>query len=238
MAAATLLPEKTAVPAEAKRALIKNKPMMRSLGLLTLSLAIGACQSTEPANLTAPPTASSAAPPPPPPPGALIAQLQPDQTQQLESLGIAVAIPTEVPPEFEIVDLVAEAATAELGPQYQMVYRDSGDRCFVIEFTPDGVGDLPDTEFNQPLDSPLFGPGYQLHYGQYADLDMRSQFPEPEFATDWMIGESGAYRLAGATYINQTFASQSNCQDISPETAQQIVESMAYLQSDLLNIGE
>ncbi|MGP1374826.1 hypothetical protein [Almyronema epifaneia] len=212
--------------------------MKRSL-IFPLCLMLAACQVNEPTVNSAPalPLANSPAPPPPPS-GALIAQLQPAQTQQLEALEVAVVIPTEVPPAFQVVELITQAPTAAGGAQYQIVYRDDRDRCFVVEFTNEGVGDLPDTEFQQPLNSPLFGTGYQLHYGPYRDADLRSQFPEPEFATDWMVGESGAYRLAGAAYIQQTFASQTGCQDISPAEAQQLVNSMAYLQPDLLNIGE
>ncbi|WP_346289164.1 hypothetical protein [Sphaerothrix gracilis] len=214
--------------------------MMRSLSLiLSFSLTLAACQSAAPEVSPSPASSlADSAAPPPPPAGAFIGQLQPEQTQQLEALGIAVAIPTEVGPEFQVAKLVTQPATPDLAANYQILYRDNRDRCFVIEFTPEGIGGLPETEFQQPLDSPLFGPGYQLHYGPYTDPQLRSQFPAPEFATDWMLGESGAYRLAGAAYINQAFDSQTNCQDISPAEAQQLVASMTYLQSDLLNVAE
>lgn len=189
------------------------------------------------ANTALEPTADSAsvAPPPPPPPeGAFIAQITPDQNQKLIDLGIEVAVPTQIPPGFRTISVIAE--TQPEGPTYMLIYQDQLDRCFAIEFTSGGVGGLPEIENEVPLNPPLFGEGYILYHGAYVDPQLQADFPDPNLITDWMGGESGFYRFLGAAYLTQYYPDLV-CQDISPEEAVEVIDSLAYLATEIIGDG-
>ncbi|MBD0270086.1 MAG: hypothetical protein ICV77_17550, partial [Cyanobacteria bacterium Co-bin8] len=107
------------------------------------------------------------------------------------------------------------------------------------EIAASGIGEIPATENRLPIAPPLFADeGYGLNYGIYQDEALRSQFPDPQLYTDWLVGPSGAYRLIGASYLNSAFPDQPPCQDISPEEAVQIVESLTVLTPDVIGDGE
>lgn len=180
--------------------------------------------------------------PPPPPQGAFLAQLSPEQTAQLNAFGVEVVVPGVVPPAFSVADIRGKAASGtglDQGAAYFILYRDSSNRCFAIEYAASGIGDLPATEQRLPIQPPLFiGTDYGLNYGVYTDKALRSQFPQPELYTDWLMRPSGAYRLIGANYINTTFAAQPPCQDLSPTEAKQVVESLTVLAPEVIGDGE
>ncbi len=179
------------------------------------------------------PAAPTTEGPPPPPEGAFLAQMPPDQTSQLTSLGIDVVLPGEVPPTFSVVEMRVEPlATGTLDGGYLVVYQSVTDQCFAVEFFAGGIGDMPATENRLPIESPLFGEGYGLHYGPFAEADLQAQFPESNLFTDWMIGPSGAYRLVGATYIVDLFETLRGCEDVAPEEAVALAESMTVLTAD------
>lgn len=213
---------------------------------LFLALALSGCNSPPETNNPPPSPETSpeipAAVPPPPPQGAFLAQLTPDQTAQLKSLGVEVAVPGVVPPTFSVVEIQAKPAAGSgpgSGASYAIVYQDSTNRCFIIEFAADGIGDPPVTEHRIPIHPPLFTEReYGLNYGVYQDQSLRKQFPEPELFTDWLMGNSGAYRLIGGSYIQAAFPNQSDCKDITPEEAVQIVESLTVITSEVIGDGE
>lgn len=211
------------------------------------ALMVGCDSSQETATIappdTAPLNADSATPPAPPPPpqGSFLAQLSPEQVNQLKALGAEVVVPGVVPPTFSVAEIRGKAATGD-GPDggaaYSILYRDGGNRCFAIEFASSGIGDMPATEQRLPIAPPLFeNKGYGLNYGLYQDEGLRSQFPDPELYTDWLTNEAGAYRLIGASYINAAFPSQAPCQDISPEEAKQIAESLTVIEPEVMGDG-
>ena len=178
--------------------------------------------------------------PPPPPEGAFLAQLPPEQTSQLISLGVDVVVPGAVPPGFSVADIrtqqAAENGTG--GSSYIIVYQDSAERCFAIEFAADGIGDPPATENRLPIQAPLFNdPGYGLNYGPFQDASMREQFPDSNLYSDWLLGPAGAYRLVGAAYIKSLFPALANCQDIAPQEAVSIVESLTVLSPEEVGDG-
>lgn len=164
--------------------------------------------------------------PPPPPEGAFLGQMSPTQTSQLTGLGVDVVVPGQVPPSFSIVEMRADQSD----PSYLVVYQNDSGQCFAVEFATGGIGDLPATESRVPIRPPLFGDkGYGLNYGPFTDADLSAKFPESNLFTDWLMGRSGSYRLIGATYIGELFESLQTCQDIAPEEAVTLAESLTVL---------
>ena len=200
--------------------------------LLLIGLSIG-CDRPDP---TTAPLDTNAAPPapevpPPPPDGAFLGQLPPEQTAQLQSLGIDVVIPGEVPPIFSVVEVRLDQADGGLG--YFIVYQSQDNQCFAVEFAADGIGSPPATVNRRPIQPPLFADqNYGLNYGPFEDGELRSQFPDDNLYTDWLIGLSGAYRLIGASYITELFPPMQGCQDLSPDEAVALVESFTVLTVD------
>ncbi|MBD2260754.1 hypothetical protein [Pseudanabaena sp. FACHB-2040] len=219
---------------------------LRGIGVVIgLTFLLGACEgSPNPSDQATAPLGEpeAALPPPPPPQGAFLAQLTPEQTSQLNALGVQVVAPGQVPPTFSVVDIRGRSVAGnelDEGAAYAIVYRDGANRCFAIEFAASRIGDVPVTENRLPIDPPLFADqSYGLNYGLYEDGELRSQFPDPQLYTDWLVATSGAYRLIGASYINSTFPDQPPCQDISPEEAVQIVESLTVLAPEETGDGE
>jgi hypothetical protein len=159
--------------------------------------------------------------------------MSPEQTSQLNSLGVDVVVPGEVPPSFSIVEMRIDQSD----PAYLVVYQNAINQCFAVEFAATGIGDSPDTEGRLPIQPPLFSPpdadpGYGLNYGPFADVDMQAQFPESNLFTDWLIGPSGAYRLIGATYIGDLFEPLRGCKDLAPQDAAGLAESLTVLTTD------
>jgi len=230
------------------------------VSLLALTLAV-ACEgqptgsdpspsNAEPSNTEPLVAESDATPPPPnpgpppPPAGAFLAQLPPAQTSQLANLGVEVVVPGAVPATFSVVEIrtdqpAPDSANPAAGTSYIVVYQDSSNRCFAVEFATDGIGDPPATESRLPIQPPLFGDqGYGLNYGAFAEEDMQAQFPGSNLYTDWLIGPSGAYRLVGAAYIGSLFQTLASCEDIDPQAAVSIVESFTVLSPEDVGDGQ
>jgi hypothetical protein len=96
---------------------------------------------------------------------------------------------------------------------------------------------MPATEGRLPIQPPLFGDqGYGLNYGPFTDAELSAEFPQSNLFTDWLIGSSGAYRLIGATYIGDLFEALQGCEDVTPEEAVALAESLTVLTGD--SMGE
>ncbi|PSR15779.1 hypothetical protein C8255_21345, partial [filamentous cyanobacterium CCP3] len=212
--------------------------------VLLLAAAIAACDGPRvgpvgqaPANQSAPLDAPAANSPPPPPEGAFLGQMSPTQTSQLTSLGVEVIVPGQVPPSFAVVEMRVDQSDA--GPGYLVVYQNEGGQCFAVEFAATSVGDPPATESRLPIQPPLFGDrGYGLNYGPFTDAQLSAEFPESNLFTDWLMGNSGAYRLIGATYIGDLFENLQGCEDITPEEAAALAESLTVLTDDPMGEAE
>ncbi|HIK45213.1 MAG TPA: hypothetical protein IGR64_10040 [Leptolyngbyaceae cyanobacterium M65_K2018_010] len=169
--------------------------------------------------------------PPPPPAGAFLAQLSPEQTRQLTSLGVEVVVPGVVPPTFSVAELRIDQS--ETAVAYMIVYRDGANRCFATEFATEGVTEPPVTQNRRPIQPPLFpGRTYGLNYGEFQDSALRSQFPGSNLYTDWLMGRSGAYRLIGSALIGELFPALKGCQDLAPDQAVSLVESFTLLTTE------
>jgi len=195
----------------------KQGPLVGAVTAAIVLMLTG-CQATPQAELSSDPTPpTTAVPPPPPPQGAFLAQLSPAVKQQLDSLGVVIAVPTSLPAQMSLVAV----ETRPDPPYYLLVYRDDRDRCFAIEFAPEG-NNPAGADQTLPLQPPQFANGeYQLHYSQAPAV--------PQLRSDWLSGEAGFYRLVGATYINERLQGQAACRDIAPEEAVQIINSLVYL---------
>ncbi|MFQ4139682.1 hypothetical protein PGN35_025560 [Nodosilinea sp. PGN35] len=209
-----------------------TKTARRATALL-LAMGLTACRGQGPTDSTSAPlnvpgNAPLAEGPPPPPEGAFLGQMSPSQTGQLNSLGVEVVVPGQVPPSFAIVEMRVDSG--DPGPGYLVVYQNQSSQCFAVEFAAEGIGDPPATESRIPIQPPLFGDqGYGLNYGPFAEADLRAEFPQSNLFTDWMVGPSGAYRLIGATYIGDLFETLQGCEDVSPEEAVALAESFTVL---------
>ncbi|MEO0539952.1 MAG: hypothetical protein AAFZ80_03695 [Cyanobacteria bacterium P01_A01_bin.105] len=197
-------------------------------------LVMGCARSLEPDASPAPNPDVGAAPaataaPPPPPPGAFLAQLQPDVNAELLALGIPIAIPTYLPPGFDLA--AYDTGNPPTGPYYGLVYRNAESQCFAIEGTSDG-GSSPVLSGRRPLESPLFGSSYVLYVGQLSELDSPVKAAVPDLVSDWLAGDVALYRYAGAQLTMAEY-DQPACADLPPEEAVKIIESLAYLTSDI-----
>lgn len=214
-------------------------------GIIAAGLAMGliaACDRRAAQNSTAPLTPSdpiSDLPlaPPPPPEGSFLAQLAPAQISRLSNLGIEVVVPGAVPPSFAVADLRLDQGD-DGSTSYIILYQDATNRCFAIEFATTGISAPPATEDRLPIAPPLFNSqSYGLSYGQFKEVALRDKFPGSNLYSDWLMGSSGAYRLVGAAYIGDLFPSLQGCQDLSPDEAVAMVESLTVLTPEMIGDG-
>ena len=217
----------------------------RRLGLLTTSLCLvlAACSREAPVATpdSDPPlpvtTQGFEAVPPPPPQSAFIASLTPEQSAQIKALDVPVVLPTAIPDGF-LVEQV-NVTQDERFSSYQILYRDAGDRCFVIEHASGGIGGTPTTENRVAVNPPAISDeaDYGLNYGSYMAPDLKAQFPEPNLSSDWLPITTGFYRFAGAAYINNAWDGLSPCQNIEVDEAVTVIESLALISDDIQGDG-
>lgn len=200
---------------------------------LVIVIGLGACDRPSPTSvsLDTPTVPSASDGPPPPPEGAFLGQMPPAQTSQLTSLGVEVVVPGQVPPSFTIAEM--RVTQDDPDTSYLVVYQNDLNQCFAVEFATEGMSAPPVTESRLPIQPPLFGDqGYVLNYGPFVDDGTVAPSPDSHLFTDWMLGPSGAYRLVGATYIGSLFEGLRGCQDVSPEEAVTLAESLTVLTAD------
>ena len=156
---------------------------------------------------------------------------------ELKTLGVPVVIPTAIPAGFAVAQVTVDKGN-DRDQGYSILYQDPDNRCFLVEFTAGGIGGTPTTEYRIPLKPPLFPAlDYGLNYGPFVDPELRSQFPEPELMSDWLEHGGGFYRLAGAAYINETQTPSAPCQDLTPEAAVTIIDSLTEVTDDITGDG-
>lgn len=218
------------------------KKGLKSLAIIgvCLILAVGCNRGVEPSgtdNSSLLPPNSSSSVPPPPPSSAFIARLTPEQTAQIKTLGAPLVVPTAIPAGFTVEQVAVKQDDRFSG--YRILYRDEGDRCFLIEYTSGGVGGIPKTEGRLPINLPILSPDadFGLNYGHYEDPNLRAQFPDPELISDWLPISGGFYRIAGATYINNSLIPEASCKDVALEEAATILESFAEITDEIRGDG-
>jgi hypothetical protein len=177
-----------------------------------------------------------------------------DQTA-LKALGIAIAVPIDVPPDYTVSQVKLEPCPADsprstegtcrFGPGYGIVYRNATtDSCFAIEATGGGVGG-PGAEYRLPFSTSLFGDG-ALQFGETGGESKtpsaeQLDSPQPDIYTDWGSKDGGTsgpfYRLTGADGVRRAYLNErdgqpaTQCQNtITPNEAIKIAQSLTWLE--------
>lgn len=145
------------------------------------------------------------------------------QRQLLESSGLQIVVPSYVPSGFRLrkVQIEVEGEARVGGVDYSLIFQkydsNSGEiLCFAIQATNGGVGDLPEGEKTYLVNSPTFGQS-TIEYGLYGEAENLT------LLGNW-LGQGPLYRFVGAEVIPLL----SRCQNISPEEAVKISESLRY----------
>jgi hypothetical protein len=164
------------------------------------------------------------------------AKLSPWQVESLHYAGIPVAVPTMVPPGFEptSLDVTPVPPDDAFSGGYVIVYRNvdpnsEAQTCFEVEAAMGGFGGpVPEHQiearlpsFAQPLED-IEDYTYQLFWSDGGNG--AEGFPDPILFSDWIKGDRAYYRIASMT-LDYT-----GCTMIAPETANQILESLQYLE--------
>ena len=158
------------------------------------------------------------------------AQLSEKQTNQLKSLGVNIAIPSYIPPGFQVASVLIKpcpSGVRRFCPDYAIIYRNSNNSCFAINSTGGGVGDLPPVDLEQkyPVNNPILGKSVVLKYP-------KSRVPSGLTLIGSWMGKGPFYRFTGAgsrLVIGTAVTELSNCSDISPQEAVRVSESLRYL---------
>lgn len=158
-----------------------------------------------------------------------VPQFSAEQIQQLRGVGIKIAVPTYVPPGFQIGSVRNISDAHYKG--YKILYRRADNTCFSIEAITGGIGDDPELEHYLSYQSQLFGDG-KLGYGRYTDSSLRQQFPQYEMSTGWMPAAHfhTFYRFNGANWADGHSVKPRCNKDITPTEAIRVIESLNYLQ--------
>lgn len=157
-------------------------------------------------------------------------QLSDRQTNQLKSLGIKVAIPSYIPAGFQVASVQIKpcpSGVRRFCPNYAITYRNSNKSCFAIESTGGGIGDMPSAGLEQeyPVNNPILGKSVVLKYRK------NDRLSGPTLIGSWM-GKGPFYRFTGAgsrLFLDTAPPELSNCNDISPQEAVRVSESLRYL---------
>lgn len=158
------------------------------------------------------------------------AQLSQRQTNQLKSLGVKIVIPSYVPAGFQVASVQVKPCASGVRrfcPNYVIIYRNPNKSCFAIESTGGGIGDMPSNNLEQsyPVNNPILGKSAVLKYRKDDRLS------GPTLTGSWM-GKGPFYRFTGAnsrSFLDTAPPELSNCNDISPQEAVRVWESLRYL---------
>lgn len=148
-------------------------------------------------------------------------KLTPTQLKVLRSLGLKVALPTYVGANFQAEKVLVEAGRENVqGLRYFVIYRNfSANKCFAIESTSGGIGDLPSGTRSYPINSPIFGKSV-LEFGLYGNAK------QPTLLSQWLGKQNGPfYRFVGTGVVPEL----SDCSNITPQEAVKISQSIRYL---------
>lgn len=162
-----------------------------------------------------------------------LAGLTENQIQRLTSLNRKIAVPAYIPPGFKVADVQIKscpdnASSCRFGPNYTIVYRGENNSCFAIEATGGGIGGGPNLEFNLPINSPVLGSS-RLYYGR-APHEMTTENVSPRIISDWLGDVANNPNLLFVRFAGSG-ASQfvQNCNNISPEEAVKVTESLVFI---------
>lgn len=179
--------------------------------------------------------------------------LTPKDQAALKALGIAIAVPANVPSGYTVSQVKLEPCAAgssrspkgvcRFGPQYGIFYRNAAkDSCFAIQSVGGGLGG-PAWEYSLPIRSSLlkntavlFGkvPATASKTPSAAQLNL----PQPNLRTEWASTDDQGpfYSVVGADYVRREFLNErpgkpaSQCRNtITPNEAIKIMQSLTWL---------
>ncbi|MBD2507764.1 hypothetical protein [Nostoc sp. ATCC 53789] len=149
-----------------------------------------------------------------------VIKLTPTQLKVLRSLGLKIALPSYLPANFHADKVLVEAGRENVQSlRYLVVYQNSSaDKCFAIESTSGGIGDLPSGSRSYPINSPIFGKSV-LEQGLYGNAK------QPTLLSQWLGSQNGPfYRFVGTGVLPEL----SNCSNVTPQEAVKISQSVRY----------
>jgi hypothetical protein len=140
--------------------------------------------------------------------------VSPSQLQQMKSVGMRMVMPRNVPPGFQLTNIL----TRDDGrfQSYLLVYR-KGSSCFGIEGTTGGIGGFPAGTATFPIKNAVLGRG---------QLEQRLEIPQ--ILGQWM-GRGPFYRFVGAGYGFNNGSELAGCQNVTPKEAVFVSEALRYL---------
>ncbi|TVQ53587.1 MAG: hypothetical protein EA366_12800 [Spirulina sp. DLM2.Bin59] len=152
------------------------------------------------------------------------APITPEHLSELRQAGIPIVLPRTPPAGFQVDGVQVEQK--DYGSGYLVTYRQtSGSVCFDVEATNMGGFGGPLPEQIQSIDPPPIAQSsedeYFLHWTETGEGD--GPFPEPTLFSDWIEGRDGVYYRLSSRQHTQ------NCDLLKPETAIEILSSLAYL---------
>ncbi len=164
------------------------------------------------------------------------AGLSPDHIEELSQAGFPIAVPTYVPPNFTVSFVEVNPLSPDGNPRdrmsagYRIVYRQPAGsgfpaECFEIEAALGGIGGIAaDQQVEASLPPFVQAPTDYSYHVHWSDLNTgEPPFPHEVLFSDWIEAETVFYRVT--SLLNE----QRYCNRISPEQANQILESLRYL---------
>ena len=177
------------------------------------------------------------------------ASLTARQKASLQSLGIPIVVPKDVPAGYVVSKVNVKPCPTNaprekkgicrFGPDYSIVYRNAAkNSCFAIGGTGGGVGGVG-FEYEVPVETPLFGQ-VSLQFGeQNGDLKSPTKqqlaSPQKNLFMDWS-GTGPFYHLVGADFVRGEYYGEQNnkpvsqCRNnITPNEAIRTIRSLTWL---------
>lgn len=151
---------------------------------------------------------------------AQIPRMTPNQKAALRALNIKIVVPAYVPAGFRIANVLTIKNSEGTGSA--IIYKDKNNRCFAIETTSGGVGDLGGNR-SYRFNNLVFGRS-TLEEGKFG-ISSRSTL-----LGQW-LGSGPFHRFVGGGYISsvQIKYDLSGCNNISLQDAIRVSESLRYL---------
>lgn len=140
--------------------------------------------------------------------------VSPSQLQQLQSIGMRMVMPRNVPPGFQLANIVSQMDGQVR--RYLLVYR-KGSQCFGIEGVTGGISEVPAGTTSYPVKNAVLGRG-----------EIQQQSATPQLLGNWM-GRGPFYRFVGAGYDFNGNSDLAGCQTITAKEAVFVSEALRYL---------
>lgn len=153
----------------------------------------------------------------------------------IRQLGVPLVVPTDLPPETYLSDVVVESAP-DFGQGYTLYYRYflpemATATCFQVEYADGGFGG-PVPPNSQPITAPAIaqpGQTYSLYWAGDDSPNEDSPFLANAVFSDWIEvpGVPGGYRLSSGLIESERVRA---CNWIDPDSAARIVSSLSQVE--------